>query len=85
VQFERRTEASAQARLSSYEGQVKDIEFSRRIMEEHWRAGYDDATVTLSHPEVLTLSTTEQGVAIYDFLTPVAHPRAVKSHERMKK
>jgi NTE family protein len=72
-------------RSATYEGQVKDFEFSRRTMEEHWRAGYEDAAVTLSHPEVLTLPTTAQGVAIYDFLTPVAHPRAVKSYERMKK
>jgi NTE family protein len=56
-------------RSASYEGQSKDFEFSRRTMEEHWRAGYDDATVTLAHPEVLALPTLAQGVAIYDFLT----------------
>jgi NTE family protein len=56
-------------RSASYEGQSKDFEFSRRTMEEHWRAGYDDATVTLAHPEVLALPTSAQGVAIYDFLT----------------
>ena len=72
-------------RSATYEGQVKDFEFSRRTMEEHWRAGYDDATVTLSHPEVLTLPTTAQGVAIYDFLTPAAHPPAVKSRESRRK
>lgn len=56
-------------RSASYEGQAKDFEFSRRTMEEHWRAGYDDAAATLAHPEVLTLPTSPQGVAIYDFLT----------------
>jgi NTE family protein len=56
-------------RSASYEGQSKDFEFSRRTMEEHWRAGYDDAATTLAHPEVLTLPTTPEGVAIYDFLS----------------
>jgi NTE family protein len=36
-----------------YEGNSKDYEFSRRTMEEHWRAGYNDAVRTLRHPEVL--------------------------------
>jgi len=31
----------------SYEGTSKDYEFSRRTMEEHWQAGYDDAVRTL--------------------------------------
>jgi NTE family protein len=65
-------------RSATYEGQAKDFEFSRRTMLEHWRAGYDDAAVTLSHPEVLTLPTTAQGVAIYDFLNTAAHPHPVK-------
>ncbi|MBK4739282.1 DUF3734 domain-containing protein [Noviherbaspirillum sp. DKR-6] len=56
-------------RSASYEGQSKDFEFSRCTMVEHWRAGYDDATVTLAHPEVLALPNSAQGVAIYDFLT----------------
>jgi NTE family protein len=60
-------------RSASYEGQAKDFEFSRRTMEEHWRAGYDDAAATLAHPEVLTLPTSPEGVAIYDFLTGSAH------------
>ena len=58
-------------RSATYEGQSKDYEFSRRTMEEHWRAGHTDATATLAHPEVLTLPTAAQGVAVYDFLTPV--------------
>ncbi|MGI4878446.1 MAG: patatin-like phospholipase family protein [Janthinobacterium lividum] len=59
-------------RSATYEGQSKDFEFSRRTMEEHWRAGYADATATLDHPEVLTPPTGSQGVAVYDFLTPGA-------------
>ena len=56
-------------RSPTYEGQSKDFEFSRVTMTEHWRAGYDDAGVTLSHPQVLALPASEQSPAIYDFLT----------------
>lgn len=59
-------------RSPTYEGQWKDYEFSRRTMEEHWRAGYRDAQTTLAHPEVLTLPDKAQGVNVYDFLTPRA-------------
>jgi NTE family protein len=40
-------------RSKTYEGQVKDFEFSRRSMEEHWEAGYNDSVRTLRHPEAL--------------------------------
>jgi NTE family protein len=56
-------------RSPTYEGQSKDFEFSRRTMNEHWRAGFDDAGVTLSHPKVLALPPMEKSPAIYDFLT----------------
>src|SRR3954451_24585564 len=59
-------------RSATYEGQSKDFEFSRRTMEEHWRAGYDDAASTLQHPEVLTPPSTAQSVVEYDFSTPGA-------------
>ena len=57
-------------RSPTYEGQSKDYEFSRRTMEEHWRAGHRDAVKTLAHPEVLTLPTAAHGVEVYDFTTP---------------
>ncbi|MFL6798725.1 MAG: DUF3734 domain-containing protein [Xanthobacteraceae bacterium] len=50
----------------TYEGHSKDYEFSRRSMEEHWRAGYHDAVRTLRHPEVLTRSRTPDGVFTFD-------------------
>ena len=53
-------------RAKTYEGASKDYEFSRRSMEEHWRAGYHDAVRTLRHPEVLTRSTTPDGVFTFD-------------------
>jgi NTE family protein len=51
----------------TYEGVAKDYEFSRRTMEEHWHAGYDDAVRTLSHPEVLQRPDKIDGVRTFDF------------------
>jgi NTE family protein len=53
-------------RAKTYEGESKDYEFSRRSMEEHWRAGYHDAVRTLRHPEVLRRSRTPDGVFTFD-------------------
>jgi len=39
-------------------------------MEDHWRAGYRDAGVTLAHPEVLTLPPLADSPAVYDFTNP---------------
>jgi NTE family protein len=55
-------------RSKKYEGIAKDFEFSRRTMEEHWQAGYDDAARTLLHPEVLQLPDRQEGVRTFDFL-----------------
>ena len=57
-------------RSPNYEGQSKDYEFSRRTMEDHWRAGYEDAASTLTHPEILCLPDADKNPAVYDFLTP---------------
>ena len=51
----------------AYESIVKDFEFSRRTMEEHWRAGYNDAVRALGHPEVLQLPDRMEGVRTFDF------------------
>src|SRR5262249_41924669 len=40
-------------RARSYEGIAKDFLFSRRMMEEHWQSGYDNARRTLADPEGL--------------------------------
>ena len=55
-------------RAKTYEGHSKDYEFSRRSMEEHWRAGYHDAVRTLRHPQVLRRSKTPDGVFTFDLL-----------------
>lgn len=53
-------------RAKEYEGTSKDYEFSRTTMHEHWHAGYEDATLTLRHPEVLQCPTSPDGVATFD-------------------
>ncbi len=51
----------------NYEGIAKDFEFSRRTMEEHWRAGYDDVDRALSHPEVMERPDKTEGVRTFDW------------------
>jgi len=53
----------------NYEGTSKDYEFSRRTMEEHWTAGYNDAVRTLRHPEVLQRPTSPDGILTFDVAT----------------
>jgi NTE family protein len=53
-------------RAKNYEGCSKDYEFSRRTMEEHWKAGYNDAVRTLRHPEVLQRPDRADGVFTFD-------------------
>jgi NTE family protein len=53
-------------RAKNYEGCSKDYEFSRRTMQEHWTAGYNDAVHTLRHPEVLQRPGTVNGVFTFD-------------------
>ena len=59
-------------RAKTYEGHSKDYEFSRLSMEEHRRAGYDDALRTLRHPEVLERPKNLEGVFTFD-LTQDSH------------
>lgn len=53
-------------RARTYEGHSKDYEFSRISMQEHWRAGYNDAVRTLRHPEVLEQPKSIEGVFTFD-------------------
>ncbi|MEM8732133.1 MAG: patatin-like phospholipase family protein [Pseudomonadota bacterium] len=53
-------------RARDYEGTSKDFEFSRRTMEEHWSAGYNDTVRTLRHPEVLQRPTSQDGFFTFD-------------------
>ena len=49
-----------------HEDHSKDYEFSRLSMEEHWRAGYQDAVRTLRHPQVLKKPSNQEGVRMFD-------------------
>jgi NTE family protein len=51
----------------NYEGIAKDFEFSRRTMEEHWAAGYEDVVRAISHPEVLQHPDRMEGVRTFDW------------------
>jgi len=53
-------------RSQKYEGIAKDFEFSRRTMEEHWKAGYHNARHTLGNPQVLELPDRLDGVRTFD-------------------
>jgi NTE family protein len=53
-------------RSKEYEGDAKDYEFSRRSMEERWRAGYHDTVRTLRHPEVLERPSSPDGTFMFD-------------------
>jgi len=68
-------------RSPTYEGQYKDFEFSRRTMNEHWQAGYADATKTLAHEEIFQLPRPECNPAVHDFLTAPVHPQRLSTSE----
>lgn len=53
-------------RSKVYENDSKDYQFSRRSMEEQWKAGYADTVRTLRHPEVLQRPTNREGVFTFD-------------------
>ena len=53
-------------RSKEYEGDAKDYEFSRRSMEDRWRAGYHDTIRTLRHPEVLERPRSLDGIFMFD-------------------
>jgi NTE family protein len=53
-------------RARPYEGIAKDFEFSRRTMEEHWQAGYNNARQSLANPQVLELPDRLEGVRTFD-------------------
>jgi NTE family protein len=60
-------------RARSYEGIAKDFLFSRRMMEEHWASGYDDARRTLAEPEVMRRPDPIEGVRIFDVCKDVSN------------
>jgi NTE family protein len=49
-----------------YETAAKTFEFSRRAMEEHWKAGYEDTRTALDQPEILELPHPSDAVRVFD-------------------
>ena len=54
-------------RSKQYEGNSTDYEFSRSSMEDHWRAGYEDALKTLSHKRIFQRPSRQDGYFSFDF------------------
>ena len=61
-------------RSKKYERHSKDYEFSRLTMQDHWRAGYQDASTSLRHREVLERPAHRDGVFTFDFLKEEQRP-----------
>ncbi|MGL3605990.1 patatin-like phospholipase family protein [Rhizobium sp. G187] len=53
-------------RRASHATHAMDAEFSRRSIEEHWQAGYDDACYTLDHPRWQGRGRPKNGIQIFD-------------------
>ena len=49
-----------------YELESKDYEFSRSTMLEHWKGGQRDMRCNLSHPDLLSQSSPDDGITMYD-------------------
>jgi len=49
-----------------YELESKDYEFSRSTMLEHWKGGQRDMRCTLAHPDLLSQSSPDDGITMYD-------------------
>ncbi len=57
-------------RQRAYEHESKDYEFSRASVLEHWQAGQHDMQDSMAHPEWLSRSGLDDGVAMYDLARP---------------
>lgn len=53
----------------STETSAKTFEFSRRAMEEHWKAGYDDTRNALAQPRLYELPQASEAARAYDVRT----------------
>ncbi len=53
-------------RRASHATHAMDAEFSRSSIQEHWKAGYDDATYTLKHPKWRHRGRPKDGIQIFD-------------------
>ena len=64
-------------RQNRFELESKDYEFSRHTVKAHWRAGQQDMRSTLSDPALLTRSSPDLGITVYDLAQLSESRRAV--------
>lgn len=55
-------------RAAAYDSHAMDAEFSRSTVEENWKAGYDDAVRTLTHPKWKRRGKPKNGIQIFDLV-----------------
>jgi NTE family protein len=53
-------------RRKPYESHAKDYEFSRSSMRDHWKAGFEDASVTLANPRWDDPAPDADGIRVFD-------------------
>ncbi|MCC8931256.1 DUF3734 domain-containing protein [Rhizobium sp. 'Codium 1'] len=53
-------------RRASHATHAMDVDFSRLSIEDHWKAGYDDATYTLKHPTWRDRGRPKDGIQTFD-------------------
>jgi NTE family protein len=53
-------------RRRPYEGEAMDYEFSRASMQDHWKAGFDDATITLNNPRWNEPALNDDSINVFD-------------------
>jgi NTE family protein len=61
-------------RKRSWENQAKDYEFSRASMLEHWKKGFDDASITLQNPLWNKQAADDEGVRVFDVTSSYRPP-----------
>lgn len=66
-------------RRAAYATHAMDVEFSRRSINEHWQAGFDDVTYTLNHSKWRNRGRPKDGIQIFDLARERHGKRAVAS------
>jgi NTE family protein len=66
-------------RRAAYATHAMDVEFSRRSINEHWQAGYDDVSYTLNHSKWRNRGRPKDGIQIFDLARERHDKRAVAS------
>ncbi|MBT9368956.1 patatin-like phospholipase family protein [Rhizobium sp. CSW-27] len=67
-------------RSAAYDSHAMDAEFSRATVEENWKAGYDDAMRTLTHPKWTRRGRPRNGIQIFDLAQDTARDEGATDH-----